>query len=708
MAQPWSAVSSSPAFKALPLEEQRAAATQYFTTQIAPQIPEQDRAGAMSQFMGQAMPGAPSIPSTAAPAQEKSAVPSPQEQGPGAIQRFGEGVASTVPFLNTLRRGGYDKGAQGAGEVAGDVGLTAGDLAAALGTGAIAPALKFAGLSGAMNAAGIPQAAERVGNRAENATDRLLGANQHPSKVLGVEGLGTALNTAEQVPGALASTAIQAIPYYLAGKGATVGEPPAGGPPAQTPVPVREPSIQDLLVQHGGELTPAMKARNPILGNMVAAFERGARNNPFVVGPFVQKLMGRNAGAVQNYLTSQFGPEVLFERPEDYGARLNSTLGAFNAQRSSDIANAEAALGRIKSKLPVSPGKLAANQINQLLQAGGVPVDETGFRPDLMTGGEKIGRQEAEMLRGLAQKARGMQTIPELLNLRRNLDQSGIFDFSSVPDRGQALLNKGRGILNNALSQAIDSSGNRSVIDQWKSANAKYADTADLMNKVKGAQLNDLRDQDVFGKILSNPATGGPSLDRLKANMPPDLWDQTQKGVINRILADAKVEGPQGLEGLSAAKLKSGVFSRYAPVIASLDPKYQTALKNAVGMTELMERVNPRRLNGSGSGIMNSENGHLGLGLLALNSPWAREVLGLELGAQTGYYGLNKAANVLGPQLQELGQAARAPIPGTPEIPGAPQTLGQAARVPDVILRALGRKLSAAAAAKARPGAPGM
>ena len=104
----------------------------------------------------------------------------------------------------------YDPGATGAGEIAGDVGSAAGMAA-----GGLPAALKFLGANAALNAAGIPQAAARMGQAGEAGLDRSLGANL-PSKIAGIEGLGTALDMASRAPGALFDVGTEAIPALLA------------------------------------------------------------------------------------------------------------------------------------------------------------------------------------------------------------------------------------------------------------------------------------------------------------------------------------------------------------------------------------------------------------------------------------------------------------------------------------------------------------
>ncbi len=166
-----------------------------------------------------------------------------QEQAPSffsadaAANRAKEGAIGAFPGAAAARnllqgKPAYEEGAEGAGRMAGDIGGAALGVA----TGGITPLAKFAGLSAALNALGIPQGAEALGNTIENSYDKYVKPPDSPSKALGIEGLGTAINFLMRTPGAAASTAIQAAPYALAGHAmapegapAKVGEPVSAG-----------------------------------------------------------------------------------------------------------------------------------------------------------------------------------------------------------------------------------------------------------------------------------------------------------------------------------------------------------------------------------------------------------------------------------------------------------------------------------------------
>ncbi|MBU6231523.1 hypothetical protein KGP36_02545 [Patescibacteria group bacterium] len=698
---PWSQVASSDQYKKLSPDMQQQAQQQYFRDVVVPADPRlqdpQMQAAVYKQFMNYAQSGgqpqgggAPSgggmpmgggapAPGTGATSQADGSV----SYAPSAMaQRGAQGLMQGVPFAEAgLRKvTGGQAYPGGAPQALGDVGLTAADIAAGIETGGVLPALKFAGLSAALNAAGIPQKAAQLGQGTENALDTQFEHN-YPSKVHGIEGLGTALDFAQRIPGAAADVGIEALPYWLAGKTAAGAETPRGGeaPP---------PTPQQLLEKFGGTTTPAMSG-NKLMRGMASGVERATSTNP-LLSWLPEKVQSGNVAAIQKYLESIFGPEAVNERPEVYGSRLGQTLSDFNAQRGQQMAEAEQALRSMPPNLPVKPGMLAANRIYNMLIKAGVPIDERGLHPEAMTGNEGMDQQTAQGLYNTARQVSSAKTLGDLLNQRRNFDASGIPNFDVPPDAMQRLQNMARGHINDALSEALSASGNKPLMDQWKAANAKYADTADLMNKVKAGQIDELRDQDVFGKILSNPATGGPSLQKLKANMPPEMWKQVQQGVVNRILSGAQ-DAQQG-GALSLQKLNTALQT-YAPVIQRLDPEMQAGLHNAAKMMDLAKLNDLRRINPSGTAGAASNLLHTGALFDALTGGPASHAAAAGLigenALEGGYYGGNALAKMMGKGVRAGAQMAKEPIPGTPELPL--KSTQQALGVPDLIARAMGR-----------------
>ena len=189
----------------------------------------------------------------AAPAQDAQAAPSsPGFFAPGQpTQRMGQGMIDAFPFARAavnVASGNpaySESGADLAGRVAGDIG----GAAAAVPYG-VEKLAQFAAAAGGMNAAGIPQAVKG----AEQKLDAVAPKPSLPSKVAGVEGLGTALNFLGLAPQGAAETAMEVAPYALLGH-ATEPEPKAAPEPAKAPVLSPEQVKAQALQQAGYPVT---------------------------------------------------------------------------------------------------------------------------------------------------------------------------------------------------------------------------------------------------------------------------------------------------------------------------------------------------------------------------------------------------------------------------------------------------------------------
>lgn len=192
--------------------------------------------------------------------------PAPSGQAPQAAPGFFapskmasravQGTESAIPLLDSSKAllGGknpYTNDVAGWSRAAGDIGGVAGTIA----SGGIAPLAKVVGLAGALNALGVPQAADWLGKKEED-----LAATNLPSKVLGIEGLGDALNVGSRAVGASADTLTQVLPYLLAGKATGAAEPAAArlGESLKTPEPSSSPSGFDL-----SKLPPELRQEAP-------------------------------------------------------------------------------------------------------------------------------------------------------------------------------------------------------------------------------------------------------------------------------------------------------------------------------------------------------------------------------------------------------------------------------------------------------------
>ena len=657
MAKLWSEVIKDPEFQQLPSEEKEAARQQYFAKVVSPQLPPEELGAAKAQFDQMYGPK----PSEAA---KEPGFFDPKATGERAV----EGTVGMLPYVEAGKKiyhgeAPYENTPEGWGKAAGDVGMTAALGAGGLAKGALTLG-KFAGLGGLFNALGVNKGAAMVGEGLEAPGNKV----NLPSKMGGVEGLGTAMNFLARTPGGAAATAAQIGPYLLAGKAMSPAEVKApAAAPKPVPVPLETP--ESLLVKYGGETTPAIRATSGMGRAVTKGVERLSATNPLTAF-LPEGIQIKNAKAVNALLEDKLGPDVTNLSVPEYAGRLEDAVTGFKESRSARYGAAEEGLAGLDSKLPKPTGMMASEQIRAMLQEKGVPFDRKGFHPELLNGSQPIDMVTAKALVALDKQLRSAKTVTELLNQRRNIDRSGIVNFEAPPDAMGRLTSMARGIVNDTLNQAVESSGDAKAINAWKKANAEYSETQPVMKAVGKAQANQLLGPEALTKILTDKLRGADALDRLKANMSPNQWAETQKAMANAILDRSKMTVMPGEPPvISAAALKTNLGKNLTHVFQRLAPDQQAALMNAQKMMEKANLADLRLANPSGSGVHIGQGMHIGA-LLA--SPFAPHVLGPLAGETAGigaYYGANKALPALRSGMQTAKAAMNVPIPGTRAFP---------------------------------------
>ena len=587
---------------------------------------------------------------------------------PGATAaRAAEGAAGSVPFVNSARMavGGqnpYSATPEGVGQAAGDIGGTA----AAIASGGLLPLAKFVGLGAGLNALGVPQAAHALASKIEEPAESI----QVPSKVAGIEGLGTLLNFLGRTPAAVAGTAIEAAPYALAGKAIGVGEPIAkaiGEQPAAPPA--APPTPGQLLQQHGGELSPAMRAGGRVTGAVTSGIEKLAGMNPLTAA-LPEGIQAKNVAAVQNYLEKNLGSDVANLSARDFSDNLEGTIKDVKTGAVAKMKAAEAKLQELNPTLPEPTGMTASRGIQSILQKAGVPYGQEGFDPAKpFTGNEAIPESQARGLMALDKQVQNAKTIPDLLAQRRNIDAgespAGTPDFGGDVKAKSRFLLKARQAVNDALNQAIESSGNPEATAAWAEANQGYGDIKPVLSKAARAQAPDLNDTDALTRLITSPTTGTQMLERLKRSSTPDQWNQVQDTAVNAILDRSRGEG--GV--INSGKLGTAMTKTLGHVFAQLDPEKQQILTTAKQMMDTAQIADLKKANPSGSGVETGKVVHTA----SLFNPLAWGPLAAETAGIGGYYGVGKAipaaAEALANVRARAGAMARTPIPGTGQIP---------------------------------------
>jgi hypothetical protein len=271
---------------------------------------------------------------------------------------FGEGALSAIPGVATARAlsspdsSGVNKAASIAGDIGGAALLaTPGGIARKLGAGAL--------ISGGLEATGINPAARWLAKKQEN----MIPNPNYPSKVAGIEGLGTAANFASQVPGNIAASLTELAPSLLAGK-AIGGSSPRKTSPYTT-------MLEDL----GGKPLPSAYATSKTGASIGRGIERVARTNPLVEGS-VEPMDTANIESVRGYASKNI-PGSLESSGSTGGSNIKAIMDKANLQNQENYGKVMDRVKNIKT-LPEGipePGKVAALKLKGILKT-------TDFIPD--------------------------------------------------------------------------------------------------------------------------------------------------------------------------------------------------------------------------------------------------------------------------------------------------------------------------------------
>lgn len=533
------------------------------------------------------------------------APPSPQSPE----MSTGDALVANTPLLPdaiALAQGKYTEGgaADTAGRVAGDVGQAAGLAApfAAMGTAAMAPVAAGVGL-GALTGAAL----EKTGVSPYLRTE----ANKVRAQVPAVEpfvesdnpvikALQYAKSIGFQVPNEAKATAIDLAPTALAmlGSGAALkginalqSKPNLG----------KAPGAAGLLQEYGGKITPAMEqyAQKGQRSGMAPAIENLGRANPLTSG-MLERTDKANVGAIKDY-TAKTLPENL-----NVGQNLTDTFENFQKTRGGAVEKAKNA-SRGLSVEGSNPGQIASKNIIDKLQAAGVPVDEKGFRPDLMTGKESMSKSTAEALVEVERNLKGA-SIPEALNFLQNFDN----DFAPVLRQKYGYssdmpIKEARGIIRDSIDQAV-SSASPDIAGQVKEANRVYSTSQPTVRSALEKIRGDVPTTELFNRIFGKSAAhADKGLGRLSRTMPADQFSNIQDSMAAALIQSSQTTGGD----LSLKMLKTNLKNmdgnaRY------LKPEHSTAINNLIQMMETAGVAELGQPNPSGTGSRAVANTLLG------------------------------------------------------------------------------------------------
>lgn len=580
---------------------------------------------AMQEYDSQTLKAAPAQPTP-------QAAPS---AGPGMGERAWEGAKAGVPFLKSAE-GGFDySGAEGAGRLAGDIGGTAATVA----FGVPRTLATAAGLGAAFEGSGAGPAMRKGGQAAESAIDSALATNL-PSKVMGIEGLGTGVNALSRAPGALADVAANVIPYIVAGKVAS-GAMPKGAAPKIAPV--NEGAA--LLQQYGGRVTPGMQSGTKAMGALDWLASKAITGQNTSEG-----IRQANSAAVKALLGERL-PQMT---EADAGRGVQGAIDAYKTSRGQRFEGAErSALDALGQGNEV--GMAASKAIIDSLQKRGVPIDQKGFVPGETPMTASIDRPTATLLQTLAQELRSADA-QGVINARRNLraNAPGILkaapESSAMPARGaDAAMKKA---LNRAVFDANPEAGMK-----YAGARKEYARTVEPVRKLTEAMAKENASPEQFTQRALTPKQGTGNLEMFKKYMSPEEFKPLQEGLARSIMQD--VMNPQSLGDVSANRLNSALSKDYRHATPYLEPNALRGLQDAQKMLEtarIADTAVPQVSAGGNNLNMQLGAGGTALGLAMMGQPMPLLGLGALEAAAPMYLNLPQMLKRL-PSMPQTGNA---------------------------------------------------
>ncbi len=555
--------------------------------------------------------------------------------------RAKEGLIGSIPFAPAARdvlagKAPYEASPEGVGRAFGDVGGTA----AAIASGGLLPLAKFAGAGAALNALGIPQGAARIGESLEDmgTAKKMAGqglvptifnkaeqvrSGQLPSKVGGIEGLGTALNFLLRTPGALASTAVQAAPYALAGKAVAGEHAPAteSAPiemPARPQIEANTPPADTLPNTALTDAQASAKAlqdkgypvtQSHITGDTALKAATTNKDVAEAADLYKKKLSAASHADVASALDT--GGQTTQQLGETLGTSYGKALGARSAAYKNMLGMADNPAGAVNTGIGqfTHAGQAFAKGVASDLAGKGLKLNtvldkDTGMtvQSKALTGGgltaydvpAGVNPDEATAAIKFADLASKKAASPvELDSLAKNFSKT---EKLFQPGQGGA---SGGGFLRQVQNQATDlaaeilkkrdaqigPAGGKPTYPEWAAQRANWAKSADLVDQFEGKlsapktrltgenmySASKLSPEQIFQKEFANAGADKVSAfkDFLKNNgQDPAILEHMGKDWLADKMNMASKDNPlAGVNAVEAAwrkmspEYKSAVFS---------------------------------------------------------------------------------------------------------------------------------------------------
>lgn len=380
----------------------------------------------------------------------------------GAPGRAVEGAIASIPYAGRVQRmlrgeeayhepAGIERGSAKLGDASQAL-LTAATLGRGLGAGVA--------LNAGLEASGINPLARKLGAGAENLNDKL--AHDFPSEKFGVEGLGTAMNFGQRIPGNVVGLAATLAPAVLAGSKISKGQAAGAALAAEKAAPATR-ALEDLKA-HGGEAPISTQVPTDIGKSLAGVVERGAKVDPFTKGAY-EDMDVKNSDAAKKFFQSTHGPDIFDNVKEGVGKTMKNLLDNLVERRS---AKYEPALAELAKQPAVKGfGATVANGIRKAM-ADNYTVDQVS-NPWAKAADEIQGMDDPRAI------------DKKLTSLRLKFTKENSDPFGKVP--GQ--LDRDYGVLSSAAKDAYYNG-----LDKISGGLNNKLKISKLSEKAPGADLN--------------------------------------------------------------------------------------------------------------------------------------------------------------------------------------------------------------------------
>lgn len=527
--------------------------------------------------------------------------------------RFATGALQTLPGAGALMnkvqgREAYGEGLEGNAAKLGDASnalLTVATAGKGLGMGAL--------LGGALEGSGANDAMRYAGKGMENLTNKAL-ATDNPSKMLGIEGLGTASNLVSRTPGALADIAANLLPSLLASKAKFPAKEAASLPP----------EVQQRAAFAASEGIPLTRGETLGKTSPAAVREAGFRRAPGGEQAALE-MQAKQQAAIREGLakrTAGLGDDVLAGEIRQGGgmtegrqlADVPEAAREIRSQRGKAVGDAKAALSQ---EIPIRSN--FAKELSGTIDEALKKVSNAG------KGSNRA--KVADLLESYKDQARSVKTMAGAINFLDDFDSAikGTFD-REAPNVQKVHLAEVR----NKILDVLDEAGSQIAPEaqaNLKTAKAGFREVADPAQELRSLEENNP------ASLLRSISGGNKSLAKVQGFHQVFAEGTPQRqGLKSALVQDIIKKGTMkdGISGSAMQKALSKLDQSTLEAVFSDKPKELADFKNFVSsLADIEAQRQPLGTSPSGNSHTASLQKAIGsvVGLKVPGAGWAMNKL---------------------------------------------------------------------------------